>query len=98
MAIVNFKDQITEEIANNIVNHNTLRRLPYPLFGTAIKKLAILDSALDLGTLRSINSLRLELLKGDRKDQFSIRINIKYRICFIWEQGDAYDVEIIDYH
>jgi len=41
---------------------------------------------------------RLEKLKGDRKDQYSIRINDQFRICFIWENSDAFDVEIVDYH
>ena len=45
-----------------------------------------------------ILNLRVEKLKGNRKDQFSIRINNQFRICFVWENGNAYDVEIVDYH
>jgi toxin HigB-1 len=57
-----------------------------------------------INRVREVNELmvppgiRLERLKGDREDQFSIRINQQYRICFIWKDGHAYDVEITDYH
>jgi proteic killer suppression protein len=60
--------------------------------------LVILDSATDLNTLRVPPGNRLEALKGDRKGQHSIRINDQWRICFKWKTGDAYDVEIADYH
>lgn len=58
----------------------------------------MLASAQDLNDLRSPPGNRLELLKGDRRGQHSIRINDQWRICFIWKDGDAYDVEIVDYH
>ena len=64
----------------------------------ARRKLVILDSATDLNTLRVPPGNRLEALKGDRKGQHSIRINDQWRICFKWKTGDAYDVEIADYH
>jgi len=60
--------------------------------------LVILDSATDLNTLRVPPGNRLDALKGDRKGQHSIRINDQWRICFKWKTGDAYDVEIADYH
>jgi proteic killer suppression protein len=60
--------------------------------------LVILDSATDLNTLRVPPGNRLEALKGDRKGQHSVRINDQWRICFKWKTGDAYDVEIADYH
>ncbi|MEO5925623.1 MAG: type II toxin-antitoxin system RelE/ParE family toxin [Bryobacteraceae bacterium] len=63
----------------------------------AEERLALLHAAttlLDLG----LPSLRLEKLVGDRKGQYSIRINDQYRVCFEWRGGDAYDVEIVDYH
>ena len=60
--------------------------------------MVILDSATDLNTLRVPPGNRLEALKGDRKGQHSIRINDQWRICFKWKTGDAYDVEIADYH
>jgi len=64
----------------------------------ARKKLLILDAAQGLNDLRIPPGNRLEALKGDRKGQHSIRINDQWRICFKWSDGDAYDVEITDYH
>jgi proteic killer suppression protein len=64
----------------------------------ARRKLIILDAATELNTLRVPPGNRLEALKGDRKGQHSIRINEQWRICFRWKAGDAYDVEIADYH
>lgn len=63
----------------------------------ALKRLRILDSAESLEALAGLPSNRIEALKGDRKGQFSIRINDQWRICFRWNNG-ADDVEIIDYH
>ncbi len=60
-------------------------------------RLAVLDSSTSLGDL-TLPGLRLEALKGDRKGQYSIRINDRYRICFEWKDNDAYAVEIVDYH
>ena len=64
----------------------------------AQRKLRQLDSAAVLSDLNSPPGNRLEVLKGDRQDQHSIRINKQWRICFRWQDGDAYDVEIVDYH
>lgn len=64
----------------------------------ALRKLRQLDSATDLGDLVALPGNHLEALKGDRKGQHSIRVNIQWRICFVWRDGDAYDVEIVDYH
>jgi len=60
-------------------------------------RLALLDAATSLGDLK-LPGLRLEALKGDRKGWYSIRINDQYRICFEWRDGDAHNVEIVDYH
>jgi proteic killer suppression protein len=60
-------------------------------------RLALLDAATSLGDLQ-LPGLRLEALKGARKGQYSIRINDQYRICFEWRDGDANEVEIVDYH
>jgi len=60
-------------------------------------RLALLDAATSLGDLQ-LPGLRLEALKGDRRGQYSIRVNDQYRICFAWRDGDAHDVEIVDYH
>lgn len=64
----------------------------------ALRKLLILDAASGLDDLRSPPGNRLEKLAGDRKGQHSIRINSRLRICFRWRSGNAYDVEIVDYH
>ncbi len=61
-------------------------------------KLEILNASLSLGNLRVPPGNRLEALKGDRKGQHSIRIDSQWRICFRWEDGNSYEVEIIDYH
>jgi toxin HigB-1 len=65
---------------------------------TARRKLEALDSALRLDDLAASRGNNLEALKGDRLGQHSIRINDQYRICFVWQRGDAFDVEITDYH
>jgi proteic killer suppression protein len=64
----------------------------------ALKRLAVLDSAICKEDLQYLPSNRFEELLGDRKGQCSIRINIQWRICFRWDGQDAYDVEIVDYH
>ncbi len=64
----------------------------------ALRKLDVLDAAPDLRTLSTLPGNRLERLKGDRKDQYSIRINDQWRICFVWRDGHAHEVEIVDYH
>jgi toxin HigB-1 len=64
----------------------------------ALRKLDMLDAAPDLRTLATLPGNRLEPLKGDRKGQYSIRINDQWRICFVWSDGHAHEVEIVDYH
>ena len=64
----------------------------------AQRKLAQLEAAAELRDLSSPLGNRLEALRGDRKGQHSIRINDQWRICFVWRDGDAYGVEIVDYH
>jgi toxin HigB-1 len=64
----------------------------------ALRKLDMLDAAPDLRTLATLPGNRLERLKGDRQGQHSIRINDRWRICFEWRGGNAYEVEIVDYH
>jgi toxin HigB-1 len=63
-----------------------------------LRRLRILDSAEELKDLQVIPGNRLEKLKGNRDGQYSIRINDQYRICFEWDGGDAYSIEIVDYH
>jgi len=69
-----------------------------PPAGVTRRKLAILDGAAALDDLTRPPGNRLEKLRGDRLGQHSIRINDRYRICFVWRGHDAYDVEITDYH
>ena len=84
----------TEKIFNRLLS----KKLPQTIQQLARRKLVVLDSATDLNTLRVPPGNRLEALKDDRKGQHSIRINDQWRICFKWKTGDAYDVEIADYH
>ena len=65
---------------------------------TALRKLKQLDSAVSLDDLRNLPGNRLELLRGNRKGQFSFRVNDQWRICFYWREGNAHEVEILDYH
>ena len=74
------------------------RKFPPSVRKSANYKLAILDAATELSELRVPPGNRLEALKGDRNGQHSIRINDQYRVCFVWKDGDAHDVEIVDYH
>ncbi len=72
--------------------------MPVELQRKALKKLNQIHYASNLVDLRVPPGNRLEKLSGERADQHSIRINDQYRVCFVWEDGDAYDVEIVDYH
>ena len=92
--IKTFRDKETESIFNRLLS----RKLPQNIQHLARRKLVILDAAPELNALRVPPGNRLEALKGDRKGQHSIRINDQWRICFKWKAGDAYDVEIADYH
>lgn len=74
------------------------RRLPADMQDRAFRKLRQLAAAERLEDLRAPPSNRLEALRGDRVGEHSIRINDQWRLCFRWQDGDAYDVEICDYH
>lgn len=74
------------------------RRLPEDIRRVAFRKLRMLHRATTLDDLRVPPGNHLELLEGDRKGQYSIRINDQWRICFFWRNGNAYGVEIVDYH
>jgi len=90
--ISSFKDAEAERIFNG------LRPQRFEAIAkTAYRKLAILHSARTLHDLKS-PGLHLEALKDDRAGQHSIRINDRYRVCFVWQDGDATQVEIVDYH
>jgi proteic killer suppression protein len=81
-----------------VFNRRFSRRLAHDIQRKARMKLEILEAADSLEDLRIPPSNRLEKLTGDREGQYSIRINQQWRICFRWHNGDAYDVEIVDYH
>jgi len=75
--------------------------LPRTAISRAQVKLLMLHAATDLRDLRDLRIApgnRLEKLRGSRKGQYSIRINDQYRVCFLWRSGDAFQVEIVDYH
>ena len=74
------------------------RKLPTDIQQVALRKLRMLNNATNLNDLRVPPANRLEKLSRDRAGQHSIRINEQWRICFVWREGDAYDVEITDYH
>ena len=93
--IKNFSSKETEKLWRTGA---TRKLLPSSLQRPALRKLWMLDRASTLTDLRVPPSNRLEKLKGERSGQFSIRINQQYRVCFRWEEGDAFDVEIVDYH
>jgi proteic killer suppression protein len=92
--IRSFGNRVAEDIYNGIRN----RKLPARLHRAAMRKLRYLDNATDLNDLRIPPGNRLEKLTGDRKGQYSIRINEQFRVCFSWRSGNAYEVDIVDYH
>ena len=98
MAIRNFKTKSTEDINYGRVSKEALRALPKELHKKAQIKLARLGAVTSVRDLQEIRGNRFEKLKLNRSNQFSIRINDQYRICFKWEKENAVDVEIIDYH
>ena len=92
--IASFRDDDTELLWRTGKSH----RIPANLRRVAVRKLMILNAAVSLENLRVPPGNHLEELKGDRKGQHSIRVNDQFRICFIWRDGNAQDVEIVDYH
>ncbi len=73
-------------------------KIPTDLQKRTLSKLQALHAAPALETLGKIPGNKLESLSGNREGQHSIRINVQYRVCFRWENGDAYEVEVVDYH
>ncbi len=74
------------------------KKLPQDIQAKARQKLVLIDAAAELNDFRIPPGNRLEELREDRNGQHSIRVNDQWRICFVWNAGDAYDVEVIDYH
>ncbi len=89
-----FRDAETEKV----FRRQRSRKLPPDVQRRAHRKLLLLHAALRLDELRVPPGNRLEVLSGDRAGQHSIRVNDQWRICFRWEDADAYDVELCDYH
>jgi toxin HigB-1 len=92
--IKNFADPETRRICDG----ERSRRFPPDIQATALRKLRQLEAASRLEDLRVPPGNRLEMLKGSRAGQYSIRINDQWRICFHWSEQGASDVEIVDYH
>ena len=92
--IKSFKNKETE----NIYTREGSGKIQGDIQQVALRKLRMINNAKKLNDLRIPPANRLEKLKGDRKGQHSIRINDQWRICFTWRDGDAYEVEITDYH
>ena len=92
--IKSFRDRNTERL----FRRQAVKRLGADVQRVALRKLRMLDAATTLDDLRVPPANRLEKLKGDRAGQHSIRVNRQWRVCFRWRAGDAYDVEIVDYH
>ncbi len=92
--IRNFRDAETERLWKE----EPTRRIPASLRKAALKKLQLLNAAGALGDLAVPPGNRLERLRADREGQHSIRINDQFRVCFEWRDGNAYNVEITDYH
>jgi len=92
--IRSFRCRETEKVWSGEVS----RKFPGDIQDRALRKLRQLDAAGTSDDLRNPPGNRLEVLKGNRKGQMSLRINDQWRICFVWADGDAADVEIVDYH
>jgi len=92
--IASFADKETELIWNGVRS----RKLPPGIQQRGLAKLGLLNRAKTFDDLRNPPSNRLHALKDDRAGQHSISINDQWRICFVWKDGDAHGVEIVDYH
>ena len=92
--IKSFRDKDTPAIAER----RRVARFSLAVQRRAQQKLMILNNARNLNDLRVPPGIRLEALAGDRRGQYSIRVNDQWRLCFVWRRGDAYQVELFDYH
>jgi toxin HigB-1 len=92
--IASFRNKETEQLWRS----GKSRRLPADLRLRAFKKLAVLNAAVTLDNLKVPPGNQLEALRGKRSGQHSIRVNDQYRVCFVWRGGNAFEVEIVDYH
>jgi proteic killer suppression protein len=92
--ITSFRDEATESIWKG----KFTKKLPSQIQAVARRKLRMINSARQINDLRIPPNNRLELLSGDRAGQWSIRVNDQWRVCFVWNDGQAAEVEICDYH
>lgn len=92
--ILSFGNTETEKIWNGI----RVKKLPVEIQNTGRRKLRMINNSVDIADLRIPPANRLEKLSGNLKDYYSIRINDQWRIIFKWQAGNAFEVEIIDYH
>ncbi|MGE5411367.1 MAG: type II toxin-antitoxin system RelE/ParE family toxin [Clostridiales bacterium] len=92
--IKSFGDKNTEKI----FNREKINKIPEDLQRLALRKMTLLNAVVRLGDLKVPPGNHLEKLKGDRKGQYSIRVNDQYRICFKWQDSNCFDVEMVDYH
>jgi proteic killer suppression protein len=95
---VTFADKGTEDAYNGLDSKVARKSVPADIEAVALRKLQQLDQAQQLSDLAASPGNRLERLSGDRVGQHSIRINDKYRVCFVWTDKGAVDVEVTDYH
>jgi len=96
--IESFLDQATEDIFNGVNSKAARKTCPATLWPIAARKLDQLDSVTSVEDLKIPPGNRLEMLSGNRRGQYSIRINDQYRICFSWGKGGPTRVEVTDYH
>jgi proteic killer suppression protein len=92
--IQSFKDSDTEKVFNRIL----CRKYSADIQKAALRKMILIHGAMDINDLKVPPGNRLEALKRERKGQHSIRINDQFRVCFTWNKGNAFEVEIVDYH
>ena len=96
--IRSFADHGTEDVFDGRDTRHARQACPPTLWSVAQRKLTQVHAVRELSALAVPPGNRLESLRGDRRGQHSIRINEQYRVCFRWANGDAWDVEIVDYH
>ncbi|MBF0489819.1 MAG: type II toxin-antitoxin system RelE/ParE family toxin [Candidatus Omnitrophica bacterium] len=95
--IITFLSEATRDIYDGLESKQA-RRMPQTIWKVAQRKLDMLNAAYSLNDLKSPPANRLEVLKGHLKGKYSIRINDQYRLVFEFRDGNAYEVEIVDYH
>lgn len=96
--IKSFKGTGTEDVFDGVASKIARKCCPQSIWSVARRKLDQINRVQEVTEFQIPPGNRLELLKGNRENQYSIRINQQYRVCFIWEEGQAYELEITGYH